>query len=109
MENSHFSMFRTYKYRLKPTKTQAATLESWLQVTRELYNAALEERRDAWRKQRKSISRFDQQAQIAEIRRERQDAANVPIVALRGVLRRIELAFQDFFRRCKAGEKLGYS
>ena len=101
-------MFRTYKYRLKPTKTQAATLESWLQVTRELYNAALEERRDAWRKQRKSISRFDQQAQIAEIRRERQDAANVPIVALRGVLRRIELAFQDFFRRCKAGEKLGY-
>ena len=101
-------MFRTYKYRLKPTKAQAAELESWLHVTRELYNAALEERRDAWRRQRKSISRLDQQGQISDIRRDNSDAAAVPIVALRGVLRRIELAFQAFFRRCKAGEKPGY-
>ena len=101
-------MIRTYKYRLKPTKTQAATFESWLRVTRELYNAALEERRDAWRRQRKSISRFDQFAQIVEIREERPDSALVPAIAMRGALRRIDLAFQGFFRRCKAGEKPGF-
>lgn len=100
-------MFRTYRYRIRPNATQEATLLSWLDMTREIYNAALQERRDAWEKQRKSISRFDQQAQIPEIREMRPEIST-PVVALRGTLRRIDLAFAAFFRRCKSGEKPGY-
>ena len=100
-------MFRTYKYRIRPTAIQETTLISWLDSTRELYNAALQERRDAWDKQKKSITRFDQQAQISEIR-EICPEIDTPVAALRGSLRRIDLAFSAFFKRCKTGEKAGY-
>lgn len=66
-------MFRTYKYRISPNKSQEATLLSWFDLTRELYNAALQERNEAWRKQRKSISKFDQYRQLASIREIRPD------------------------------------
>lgn len=100
-------MFRTYKYRLRPTKTQEATLVSWLDLTRELYNAALQERRDAWQKQQKAISKFDQQAQLVAIRESRPEI-DVPVTAQRGVLRRAERSYVSFFKRCKSGEKAGY-
>ena len=105
-ENS-FPMFRTYKYRIRPTNSQEATLLSWLDLTRELYNAALQERNEAWRKQRKSISKYDQQAQPVSLRKDRPDII-VPIGAQRGVLGRAEKSFASFFRRCKAGEKPGF-
>ena len=100
-------MFRTYKYRIRPTPSQEATLVSWLGLTRELYNAALQERNEAWRKQRKSIGKYDQYRQLASIREIRPDI-NVPIAALRGILGRAENAYADFFRRCKAGKKAGF-
>jgi hypothetical protein len=40
---------RSYKFRLRPTKKQEAALNACLEDTRQLYNAALEERREAWR------------------------------------------------------------
>ena len=100
-------MFRTYKYRIRPTKSQEATLLSWLDLTRELYNAALQERNEAWKKQRKSIGKYDQYAQLAAIREARPDN-NVSIVAQRGALDRVDKAYAAFFRRCKAGEKAGF-
>ena len=100
-------MFRTYKYRLRPTLSQETTLLSWLDATRELYNAALQERNEAWKKQRKSISKYDQQAQLAAIREARPDV-DVPVTAQRGVLGRAEKAFAAFFRRCKTGGKAGF-
>ena len=100
-------MFRTYKYGIRPNKAQGATLIAWLNTTRELYNAALQERRDAWEKQKKSITRFDQIVQLPELMECRPDV-DTPVVALRGALRRIDLAFSAFFRRCKSGDKPGY-
>ena len=100
-------MFRTYKYRLRPTPSQEATLVSWLDMTRELYNAALQERSEAWKKQRKSVSKYDQQAQLIAIRALRPDI-DVPVRAQRGVLSRAEKAFASFFKRCKSGGKAGY-
>lgn len=51
-------MVRSFKYRLYPTKTQAATLAVWLELTRELYNAALQERKEAWKKRQVSVTRI---------------------------------------------------
>ena len=42
-------MRRAYKFLLRPTSKQVAALEACLEDTRQLYNAALEERREAWR------------------------------------------------------------
>lgn len=101
-------MTRSYRCRLLPTARQARVLADWLRITRELYNAALQERRDAWRKQQVSVRYFDQAAQLADVRKERGDCASVPVVILRGALYQLNKVFAAFFRRCKAGEKPGY-
>lgn len=101
-------MLRSHRRRLHPTRAQERTLLAWLQLTRELYNAALQERRDAWQKQCISISRIDQEKQLAAIREDRTDLATVPVVVLRGALRRLDRSFQAFFRRCKTGETPGF-
>ena len=80
----------------------------WLRLTRELYNAALQERRDAWVKQRISVTVFDQMKQLPAIRVARPEFGNTPIVIQRGTLRRLDKAFAGFFRRCKNGEAPGF-
>lgn len=101
-------MVRSYRYRLKPTRAQAATLVAWLHLTRELYNAALQERRDAWQKQRVRVTAFEQMRALPEVRAVRSDLSAVPNVVLRGAIRRLDRAFNDFFRRCKSGDTPGY-
>jgi putative transposase len=102
-------MRKTYKYRLYPKKETEQRLCWTLSRCRELYNAALSERKDAYKYTGKSISYYNQQNDLpaikAEIREEYQDiAAHV----LQDVLRRLDKAFQNFFRRCKHGENPGY-
>jgi putative transposase len=101
-------VIRSYRYSLRPTQAQTRTLAAWIGLTRELYNAALQERRDAWVKQRIRISMYTQMAQLPAVRAERREFADIPIVVLRGVLRRLDRAFSAFFRRCKSGETPGY-
>lgn len=101
-------VLRSYRYSLRPTQAQTRTLTVWLRLTRELYNAALQERRDAWVKQHKSVSLYDQMAALPGVREVRPEFNAIPIVVLRGVLRRIDRAFKAFFRRCKSGETPGY-
>ena len=101
-------MIRSFRYRLRPSKTQAKALESWLTALCELYNAALQERREAWAKQRITISLFDQMKQLPAIRAESREFSAIPVVVLRGVLQRLDDAFKDFFRRCRTGEKPGF-
>jgi putative transposase len=43
------SIRKTYKYKLKPTSEQARLLERTLTLCHDVYNAAIGERREAWR------------------------------------------------------------
>lgn len=100
-------MRRTYKYRLYPTREQTLALEHQLDEARSLYNSALQERREAWRMQRVSRNYYDQANQLKEIR----DAGNLGLAnysACQDVLRRVDKTFKAFFRKVKAGEKVGY-
>lgn len=101
-------MIRSFKYRLYPTSGQERTLCSWLTSTRELYNAALQERRDAWDKQHIRVTMFEQMTALPEVREVREEFNRIPIIVQRGVLRRLDRAFRAFFRRCKTDEKPGY-
>lgn len=101
-------LVRSYSFRVKPTKKQEVMLLQWLEVTRELYNAALEERREAWARRRKSTHVLDQIRQLPDVRRAREDVGAVPNVVLRGALDRIDHAFKDFYGRCRRGETPGY-
>lgn len=94
-------MFKSYKYRLYPNKAQTEKLQWILDRCRELYNAALQERREAWKYAKKSISCFDQYQQIPAIREVRPEYNDVPVIVLRSALMRVDRAMKAFFRRCK--------
>lgn len=85
-----------------------SVLNEQLALCAELYNAAVQERREAWQLERKSISWFDQNRQLAHVRRDRKDVATIHFHALENVLRRVDLAFDAFFRRVKDGLRPGY-
>src|SRR5437868_3330131 len=99
---------RTFKFRLVPTRKQAERLDWTLARCRELYNAALQERRDAYRMAHKSLNYYDQANQLPAIKEVRSEYSEIHSQILQDVLRRVDKTFQAFFRRVKAGETPGY-
>ncbi|HEV2457163.1 MAG TPA: transposase [Ktedonobacterales bacterium] len=99
---------KTYKYRLQPTAEQAGTLAFVVRRCRELYNAGVQERRDAWQMRGVSITAGSQSAQLPDIKEVRPEYHDVHSQVLQDVLTRLDRVFQAFFRRVKAGETPGY-
>jgi putative transposase len=102
------SMRKTFKYRLYPTKQQQRLLEQQFEECRWLYNHLLAERREAWEARQASRRLYDQQATLPVLKAERSALASVHSQVLQNVAVRIDLAFQAFSRRVKAGETPGY-
>jgi putative transposase len=101
-------MLRSFELRLNPNREQARALEQVLSVSCELYNAALQERKEAWKLQRKSITYYDQTKELTELRACDPETESLPSEIAREPLRRVNRAFQNFFRRSKAGGHPGY-
>jgi len=99
---------RTFKYRLYPTRNQTVILEGQFGLCCELYNAALQERRDAYRLEGKSISFRSQSDQLPEIKVERAEFGNVYSQVLQDTLHRVDKSFKAFFRRVRRREKAGF-
>ncbi|HEV8190600.1 MAG TPA: helix-turn-helix domain-containing protein [Ktedonobacterales bacterium] len=59
---------KTYKYKLMPTPVQARALEQVMWRCRTLYNAALEERKTAWKRCRVSVSYYQQKAELPDLK-----------------------------------------
>jgi putative transposase len=74
----------------------------------ELYNAALEERRGAWRWERRSLFYVDQCRTLTTLRAVRPDVLDSGVTVCRGTLRRLDWAFAAFYRRCRSGQRPGY-
>jgi putative transposase len=98
---------KTFKYRLYPTKRQAALLDQQLAEACRLYNSALQERRDAWKMRKTSITYYQQAKQLRDIRAHG-DLSLANYTSCQDVLRRVERTFHAFFRRIKAGKKASY-
>jgi putative transposase len=101
-------MKKAYKYRIYPTSRQESLFVHTLDLCRELYNGALTERSDAYKRTGISISYSMQQNQLPEIKKTRTDLKDVHSQVLQDVLRRLDKAFDNFFKRVKKGEKVGY-
>jgi putative transposase len=77
-------------------------LQLCLDVCRQLYNLALEQRRNAWRERRFSITHKMQYAQLTEVRAADRRMASVYRELQDAALRTLDLAFAAFFRRLRA-------
>src|SRR5262245_25588117 len=96
-------MRKTFKYQLKPTSEQEQAMEFVVRRCCELYNAALEERRDAWQKCGVIVTIAGQSAQLPDIKEVRPEYRDIHSQVLQDVLSRLDRAFQAFFRRVNNG------
>jgi putative transposase len=102
-------MKKAYKFRLYPTSKQEKVLFWTLSRCRELYNAALAERKEAYCMAGKSIGYYEQKRDLPEIKAEiRQEYQDIYSQVLQDVLLRVKRAFDAFFRRVNTGEEPGY-
>jgi putative transposase len=99
---------KAYVYCLYPTREQRLLLQQQLDVAREVYNACLEERREAYRMCGVRLTYYSQANQLKGIRRDRPDMAAVNFSMLQAVCRRSQRSFENFFRRVAAGHDPGY-
>src|SRR5258708_5489508 len=99
---------KTYHFRIYPTRKQTQTLEEWLGLGCEAYNAALDERRSAYRMAGVSLSYAHQCAEVPECKEVRHELHEVPAQVLQDAVKRVDRAYDDFFRRVENGEEPGY-
>jgi putative transposase len=99
---------KTFKYKLKPTPHQERTLAFILRRCRELYNAGLQERRDAWQQGGVSITAASQSAHLPAIKQDRPEYREIHSQVLQDVRTRLDRAFHACFRRVQQGETPGY-
>jgi putative transposase len=107
-QQSSRSVRKSFKYKLKPTRAQERALAFVVRRCRELYNAALEERKTAWERCHVSITYHQQKAQLPAIKDVRLEYHDIYSQVLQDVVLRLDRPFQAFFRRVKAGEQPGY-
>jgi putative transposase len=99
---------KTYKEKLKPTPAQERALEAVLWRCRTLYNTALEQRITLWRQRGVSLTRYQQEDELKDLRAEMPEYASIHSHILQDVLARLDKTYQAFFRRVAHGEKAGF-
>jgi putative transposase len=85
-------MLKAYRYKLEPNKSQRYALARTLDVCRELYNDCLYQRK------LHPISRYEQSAQLTQLKAEFPVYKNVYSQVLQNVLDRLDKACKSFFR-----------
>lgn len=93
-------MIKTYKYKLRPNKTQVKTFDRWIGTCRFLYNLALEYKIMLWRDHKVSKSRFDLNYELTDLKKADgfEWIGDCPANSLLDVIARLDKAFQSFFK-----------
>ncbi len=117
---------KAYKYRLYANKHTTEKLHWVLDRCQEIYNAGLQERRDAYEmgvkrhpncyddESRQQLTRqhaigyYEQKRELVEIKEARPEYQNIASHVLQDVILRLKRAYDDFFRRVHNGEHPGY-
>lgn len=97
------SALRRYTLKLYPNATQARAMEARRLAHQELYNAALQQRIEAWQRQRRTVTLYDQQKEVPALRREIEALAPIGVTELRGTLARVDRAMRAFMQRARQG------
>lgn len=95
-------MIKVFKYRIYPTLAQERGFDQTLCLCCELYNAALQERREAYKLRHVSLSFYDQKKELPETKVECVELLQVHSQVLQDVIHRLDKAYQSFFQRVKS-------
>ena len=91
-------MIRTYKTTARLSPFAHRELDRVLGLSVDLYNAALEERINAYKHSKKQISYIEQQNQFTLVRKDLQEYGSISSPLMRGVLKRLDNAYRRFFK-----------
>jgi len=95
----------TFKYRLLPTRTQRRIMDTQLELCRSVYNETLATRKNVYEQRGESLNYYATAKMLPMWKAAKPELKQVHSQVLQNVLVRVDLAFQAFFRRVKAGEK----
>lgn len=102
-------MIKTFKYKAVVSKTTAAHAEQWLWRCQQLYNAALEQRITAYKRCGVTLTRFDQNNELPDLKAACPEFKAIGSQVLQDVMARLDKAMKAFFRRLKKGaSKAGF-
>ena len=102
-------MKMTFKFRVKPTKTEEQWLYAELKHQKQLQNYMLQMRSQMWSYGSISVSMYDQINHLAELRGSNSHYSKHPQDMQVSTIKRVNAAHDHFRRRCKEGvEKKGY-
>ena len=96
---NHAVVLRTI---VRPAKLSAKvhySVEMLFEHLRELYNSALSHRKDSWEEEKKSVSLYDQFLLLTKARANHDEFRLWPALAQRSVLKRLDTAYQRFFKK----------
>lgn len=101
-------MLRVFEFKLEPTRSQSRRLNETLESCRHVYNWAVEDRTNLWQYARCPTNFYDQSRYLVNLKKERPELQDCHVYLLQTAIKRVDLAFQAFFRRVRAGERPGY-
>jgi putative transposase len=80
---------KTFKYRLKPTKSQRTRLNQALEICRWVFNETLVIRKNTWEQEKKALSLYDTNKLPTLWKRDHAELASVHSQALQNVQERV--------------------
>jgi len=92
---------RSFKFRIYPSKKQELALSNQLELTKKLYNLLLKEANRKYKKEKKSLTRFDMNKYITIFKAEHAEYQAVHSQALQNVSDRVSKAYSNFFKRIR--------
>lgn len=94
----------TYKFRAYPSREQQDKL--WIHANKlnKLYNYFLDQRIKAYEESETYISRYDQQSQLVELKKQDHSLKEIHSQVLQQVPLRLDLTYQAFFKHYKDGQ-----
>lgn len=101
-------MERAYKFRIYPNKEQEILIQKTFGSTRYVYNHYLADRIEQYKETGKSTTRFIQDKQLTELKKELLWLKEIDATTLQSSLQILDIAYQNFFRGIRQGQNIGF-
>ena len=98
----------SHKFRIYPTTAQEVLIQKTFGCCRFVYNHFLDQRISEYKATGKAPTRFQQDKELTSMKKEIPWLREVDATALQSSVQTLDVAYQNFFRRVKNGEKPGY-
>lgn len=98
----------SYKFRIYPNHEQQTLIQKTFGCTRYVYNHFLAQRIAEYKTIGKAPTRFQQDKELTSMKKDLPWLYEVDATALQSSVQTLDVAYQNFFRHVKGGEKPGY-